>query len=245
MSEYQEEYIKKYLAGDKSLTGEINLRKTNFDLNENDPNNFDVYNSTFKKTFTSPPAHFKPSELSKEQLNDLRKHHFSLGNDPNTLISEMKEKYEEKEIDPNHNKDQTDKKKFLRKHNHEFGDGHNDYSTMYNETMNKNSSKNPSKMKSKEEIKKDILALRKTNMNIGSDKLDYKTSNAIFLGNTTTTPYYKAPNPNLQQSKIHLGNDDNEYKTTHKEIFKSSANNKVDNELKDQLVKDLRSLINN
>lgn len=131
---------------------------------------------------------------------------------------------------------------FLRKHNHDFGDKNNYYNTIYGNYFNSiaNLPKEAFHQgKSKEQIMKEIVELRKTNLVLGRDNPEFLTSNQndfVFHEARKAVPF----DPKLKNTNYQLGTDQPEYISQYAKTFDAKVPEK--NELKKELLKDLRGL---
>ena len=111
-----------------------NLTKTNFILGEDTP----TLKSVNEETYIRHPIVYNP--IDKKSLNDLRSHHFILGNDdyPSQLTSVNNQTYTKPVIDGNASYKKIDSQ-ILRASHWDFGDNHETanehYATTYGLTM--------------------------------------------------------------------------------------------------------------
>lgn len=129
---------------------------------------------------------------------------------------------------------------FLRKHNHDFGDRNNYYSSIYDNYFNSiaNLPKEAFQQgKSKDQIMKEIVELRKTNLVLGRDAPDFATSNRndfVQYQTAQAAPF----DPKLKNTNYSLGTDEPEFISHYTKTYNAKVPEK--NELKKELLKDLR-----
>ncbi|EGR34106.1 hypothetical protein IMG5_023840 [Ichthyophthirius multifiliis] len=181
-SQYQEDYKAYNLEAAQKTKDEMqklqkDLRSNHYILGtDNDASK--IFISTAAQSFQQP-KNPQISQLSLETKNDLRSHHFNLGYSKDPEISDYKINYDPKQINLDVLKDKKEQINMLRKHNHDFGDNKDYYSSIYNENFSKTYDPQYLKQgKSKQEILEQIIELRKTNLSMGNNNPQY-TSEAM------------------------------------------------------------------
>ncbi|CAK63758.1 unnamed protein product (macronuclear) [Paramecium tetraurelia] len=185
-----------------------NPRKAHFELGEDNVN----YQSIAKLSFN--PKESQKAQLSEETQKDLRNHHFKLGF--HSVPSETEySQYKNQPLDI-----QKKQQVNIRKHHHDFGDLKTYFTTTYQDT-------NKEYHVQKEEYH--APDIRKTNINIGNNPMDYTTHYARYHDGQQNPQTHNKGNLEkfLKESHLVLGEDPTVKSSQNKDAFQGQQNKEV------------------
>ncbi len=219
-------YTPKYTENEKN---DINAKKSNFVFGDDKPDFKSINNQTYK----SHPYQFVP--VDKNLIDDLRSHHYSLGNNNNPLMTQHQVDYKDPSLFGN-NFSPTIDNNLLRKTNFQMGDALP--SEIYNTTYN--TVHTPKKVKPPE---KNILRNSAINL-VGNNPMSYLTD---YRDNYVPKKGELANTNDLmnriRNSHFNLGDSKNDYSTSsgHAYRYDPEAAKRANNTLGKDLLKDLQS----
>ena len=218
-------YTPKYTENEKN---DINIKKSNFVFGDDKPDFKSINNQTYK----SHPYQFVP--VDQKLVDDLRSHHYSLGNNNNPLMTQHQVDYKDPSLFGN-NFNPTIDNNLLRKTNFQLGDALP--SEIYNTTYN--TVHTPKKVSPEKNI------LRNSAINlVGNYPMSYLTDyrdNYVpkkgELANTNDLVNH------IRNSHFNLGDSKNDYSTSsgHAYRYDPEAAKRANNTLGKGLLKDLQS----
>ena len=220
-------YTPKYSENDKTSP---DLVKTNFILGDYKPD----FKSISSQTYKSHPYQFVP--VDKNLINDLRSHHYNLGNYNNPLTTQNQIDFKDPTLFGNNFRPTLDNN-LLRKSNWQMGDALP--SEIYNTTY-----KTVHTPKKSEPPKKNILRNSAINL-VGNNPMSYLTD---YRDNYVPK---QADNKNdlknlmnhIRSSHFDFGDMKNDFSTTSGNAYKFDPEvaKKANNRLNNDLIKDLQS----
>ena len=222
-------YTPKYADNDLK---NIDLEKTNFILGDDKPD----FKSINSQTYKSHPYQFVP--VDKNLINDLRSHHYKLGNINDPLISQSQADFKDPTLFGN-NFNPTLDNNLLRKTNWKLGDAlpSEIYNTTYNTVHTPKKAEIP---------KKNVLRNSAINL-VGNNPMSYLTDyrdNYIPKKNEVNNKNDLNNLMNhIRNSHFNLGDMKNDFSTTSGNAYKFDPNEakKANNRLNNDLLKDLQS----
>lgn len=196
--------------------------------------------STKKNDFVEH-KNFMPSKISDETMNDLRNHHFSLGDWDPYKQSITHENYPEKPLPQNMKENKQRLTNKMRKHNFKIGDGKSSFpNTSYGRQFKAIPPNAIEKGLSKEELKQKVINLRNTNMILGQDRPVQVSTMRDAYKKLQMEPI-KLNRTALQKTHFSLGNDVNDMQSVNRMTYKAKWAPGHNNEEKEKLMADLRS----
>ena len=222
-------YTPKYADNDKK---DINLAKTNFILGDDKPD----FKSINSQTYKSHPYQYVP--VDKNLVNDLRSHHYVLGNNDNPLQTQNQIDFKDPNLFGNNFRPTLDNNS-LRKTNFKMGDALP--SEIYNPTYK--TVHTPKKVKPAE---KNVLRNSAINL-VGNNPMsyltDYRDNYVPKKGDLGNKNDLKDLMNHIRNSHFNLGDSKNDFTTTSGNAYKfdPDAARKANNSLGKDLIKDLQS----
>ena len=222
-------YTPKYAENDKTAP---NLKKTNFILGDDKPD----FKSINSQTYKSHPYQFVP--VDKNLINDLRSHHYNLGNYNNPLTTQNQIDFKDPTLDGNNYRPTLDNN-LLRKTNWQLGDAlpSEIYHTTYNTVHTP---------KKAEPQKNNVLRNSAINL-VGNNPMtyltDYRDNYAPKQNDLNNKNDLNNLMNNIRKSHFNFGDMKNDFSTTSGNAYKfdPDAAKKANNRLNNDLLKDLQS----
>ena len=219
-------YTPKYADNDKSNN---DLVKTNFILGDDKPD----FKSINSQTYQSHPYQFVP--VHKNLIDDLRSHHYNLGNYNNPLTTQNQVDYKDPTLFGNNFRPTLDNN-LLRKTNWRMGDALP--SEIYNTTY-----KTVHTPKKSEPQKQNVLRNSAINL-VGNNPMSYSTDyRDNYIPKQSTLNNNNDLMNHIRQSHFNFGDSKNDYSTTSGNAYKfdPDAAKRSNNRLNNDLLKDLQS----